>query len=155
SALVLRRPAALRRIRMRGSGGAGARVMRWITHLGGARTTIAIGLALLPFGGATARLGATMLVANALSHVAVPILKRTVVRGRPCDAGGGPLASVAVPDPFSFPSGHTAAATALAASAVLADPLTAVVVAPVAILVGYSRIRLRVHHLSDVIAGAL
>jgi len=129
--------------------------MRWITHLGGACATIAIGLALLPFGGATARLGATMLVANALSHAAVQVLKRTVVRTRPCDGSGQPLAVVDVPDPFSFPSGHTAAATALAACAILADPLAALVAVPLALLVGYSRIRLRVHHLSDVIAGAL
>jgi hypothetical protein len=41
--------------------------MRWITHLGGARATIATGAVLLPFGGATARLGIAVLLANALS----------------------------------------------------------------------------------------
>ena len=35
--------------------------MRWITHLGGARATLAAGMALLPFGGATLRLGLTIL----------------------------------------------------------------------------------------------
>jgi undecaprenyl-diphosphatase len=128
--------------------------MRRLTHLGGARATLGAGLALLPFGGATSRLGLTVLLANALSHAAVQVLKRTVVRGRPCDAGGRPLALVDLPDPFSFPSGHTAAATAVAASVVLAQPLLIALVAPLAALVGYSRIRLRVHYLSDVLAGA-
>jgi undecaprenyl-diphosphatase len=128
--------------------------MRWLTQLGGARAALATGAALLPFGGATTRLGLTMLLANALSHAAVQVLKRTVVRTRPCDAGGRPLALVDLPDPFSFPSGHTAAATAVAASATLADPALAPLVVPLAALIGYSRVRLRVHHVSDVLAGA-
>jgi undecaprenyl-diphosphatase len=129
--------------------------MRWLTHMGGARATIGIGFSLLPFGGGAARMGLTMLVANALSHAAVQVLKRTVVRARPCDTRGHPLALVDLPDPFSFPSGHTAAATALAASATMARPLVGLLAVPLAVLVGYSRVRLRVHYVSDVLAGAL
>jgi undecaprenyl-diphosphatase len=129
--------------------------MRWLTHMGGARATLGIGLSLLPFGGGAARVGLTMLVANALSHAAVQVLKRTVVRARPCDAGGHPLALVDLPDPFSFPSGHTAAATALAVSATMARPLVGLLAVPFAVLVGYTRVRLRVHYPSDVLAGAL
>jgi undecaprenyl-diphosphatase len=126
--------------------------MRWLTHLGGARVTIGAGVALLPLG--DGRLGLTVLLANALSHAAVQILKRTVVRARPCDGDGRSLALVDLPDPFSFPSGHAAAATAVAASLSLARPLLAPLLLPLAALVGYSRVRLRVHHLSDVLAGA-
>jgi undecaprenyl-diphosphatase len=129
--------------------------MRWITHLGGARATLAAGMALLPFGGATLRLGLTVLLANALSHVLVQILKRTVVRARPCDVGGQPLALVNLPDPFSFPSGHAAAAVAVAVSVALAQPLLAALVLPLAALIAYSRVRLRVHYASDVVAGAV
>lgn len=128
--------------------------MRWLTHLGGARATLAAGMALLPFGGATARLGLTVLLANVLSHAAVQVLKRTVVRARPCDVHGQPLALVNLPDPFSFPSGHTAAATAVAASVAFAEPLLTPLVVPLAGLIGYSRVRLRVHYLGDVLAGA-
>ncbi|HXQ28900.1 MAG TPA: phosphatase PAP2 family protein [Gemmatimonadales bacterium] len=128
--------------------------MRWITHLGGARATIASGAVLLPFGGATARLGVAVLLANAISHAAVQVLKRTVVRGRPCDAHGRLLAAVDLPDPFSFPSGHAAAATAVATSVGLAQPALVPVLLPIAALVSYSRVKLHVHHLSDVLAGA-
>jgi undecaprenyl-diphosphatase len=129
--------------------------MRWITHLGGARATLAAGLVLLPFGGETARLGLAVLVANVISHAAVQVLKRTVVRARPCDIGGRPLALVDLPDPFSFPSGHSAAATAVAASITIAEPIYGLIALPLAGLVAYSRVRLRVHHLSDVLVGVL
>jgi undecaprenyl-diphosphatase len=94
-------------------------------------------------------------IANALSHALVQVLKRTVARPRPCDADGRPLALVELPDPFSFPSGHAAAATALAASITLYHPLMGPVVLPLAAVVAWSRVALRVHYLSDVIAGTL
>ena len=43
--------------------------MRWLTHLGGARATLAVGLALIALG--EPRLGLTALLANAGSHVFV------------------------------------------------------------------------------------
>jgi len=128
--------------------------MRWLTHLGGARVTIGAGVVLLPFGGATTRLGLAVLLANSLSHAAVQVLKRTVVRARPCDAHGRSLALVHLPDPFSFPSGHTAAAVSVATTLTLAQPVLGPLLVPLAVLIGYSRVRLRVHYLTDVLAGA-
>jgi undecaprenyl-diphosphatase len=126
--------------------------MRWITHLGGARATIGAGLVLVAAGQVS--LGLAALVANALSHGAVQVLKRVVARPRPCDAMGRPLALVELPDPFSFPSGHAAAVTAVAGTVTLAHPLAGSVLLPLATLVAYSRVALRVHHGSDVVAGA-
>lgn len=128
--------------------------MRWITHLGDAVSTIGIGLVLCLAGGHLAELGRAALLANALSHVAVQILKRTVVRARPCDANGVPLALVGVPDPFSFPSGHSAASMAVAATVARAHPALAPIALPAAALVAFSRVKLRAHHPADVIAGA-
>jgi len=125
--------------------------MRWLTHLGGARFTLGVGLALVAAG--QPRLGLAALLANTGSHLVVQILKRAVARVRPCDASGTPLALVDLPDPHSFPSGHAAAATAVAATVALAHPMIAPVVLPLAGLVAYSRVALRVHHLSDVLAG--
>jgi undecaprenyl-diphosphatase len=127
-------------------------VIRRLTHLGGARATIGAGLALIALGERST--GIAALLANLLSHVPVQILKRVVQRPRPCDALGRPLALVDLPDPFSFPSGHAAAATAVAASVALAHPMAGAVVLPLAGLVAASRVRLRVHHLGDVVAGA-
>jgi undecaprenyl-diphosphatase len=126
-------------------------VIRRITHLGDAAVTISAALLTAALG--EWRLGSAMLVANALSHVPVQILKRLVARPRPSDASGRPLALVPLPDPFSFPSGHAAAITAVTTTATIAHPWLAPVVLPVAALVSYSRVALRVHHASDVLAG--
>lgn len=124
---------------------------RWITHLGGARATIGSGLLLIAVG--EKRLGLAVLVALTLSHVAVQVLKRAVARPRPCDANGHPLALVDLPDPYSFPSGHAAAVSAIATTVTLSEPMLAVLVVPVAVAISASRVALRVHHVSDVVAG--
>jgi undecaprenyl-diphosphatase len=126
--------------------------MRWLTHLGGARATIGIGLALIALG--EQLLGLAALFALTTSHLGVQVLKRAVARPRPCDLAGRPLALIDLPDPFSFPSGHAAAVTAMSGTVVIAHPLLAPVLLPLAALVAASRVRLRVHHLGDVLAGA-
>jgi undecaprenyl-diphosphatase len=125
--------------------------MRWLTHLGGARVTIGIGLGLIAFG--EQLLGLAILFALTTSHVAVQGLKRAVARPRPCDPHGRPLALIDLPDPFSFPSGHAAAVTAVSGTMAIAHPLLAPLLLPLAALVAASRVRLRVHHLGDVLAG--
>ena len=71
---------------------------------------------------------------------------------------------VAMPNDFSFPSAHTAQAVAFALAfvMVMSKDLTGVEVyslwtllALAAGLVGYSRIYLQVHYISDVLAGAV
>lgn len=126
--------------------------LRALTHLGGARITIGASLGLLAAG--QYRLGLATGLANALSHVVVHVLKRKIARPRPCDALGRPLALVELPDPFSFPSGHAAATMAIAGTVTYAHPWMGVVLLPLAGLVAYSRVALRVHHVGDVVAGA-
>lgn len=129
--------------------------MRYLTHLGGARATVGFALILIAVGSTARTAGIAMLIANASSHLAVQILKRLVQRPRPCDARGRPLALVELPDEFSFPSGHTAAATSVALTLALTIPITGLVAIPLAALVAVSRVTLRVHHATDVAAGAL
>jgi undecaprenyl-diphosphatase len=126
--------------------------LRVLTHLGGARVTIGASLALVAAG--EVRLGLATGLANALSHAVVQVLKRKIARPRPCDPFGRPLALVELPDPFSVPSGHAAATAAIAGTVAYAHPWIGAVVLPLAGLVAYSRVALRVHHLSDVLAGA-
>lgn len=127
-------------------------MMRWVTHLGDAWATIGTGLALVAVG--ESRLGLAVLTALTLSHVAVQVLKRAVARPRPCDADGRPLALIDLPDPFSFPSGHAASSMAIAVTVSLREPALAAALLPVAAIVATSRVALRVHYVTDVLAGA-
>jgi undecaprenyl-diphosphatase len=128
-------------------------MMRRLTHLGGARVSIGVGLVLIAAG--EQLLGLAALFALTSSHLVVQLLKRVVARPRPCDANGRPLALIDLPDPFSFPSGHAAAACAISGTIAIAHPLLAPVVLPIAALIAASRVTLRVHHVGDVVAGVL
>jgi len=128
-------------------------MMRKLTHLGGARVSIGIGLILIAAG--EQLLGLAALFALTSSHLLVQLLKRVLARPRPCDANGQPLALIDLPDPFSFPSGHAAAACAVTGTIAIAHPLLAPVLLPIAALISASRVTLKVHHLSDVVAGVL
>lgn len=130
-------------------------MMHLVTHLGGARFTVGLALAFIAFGGALRTAGLAALLANAVSHAAVQVLKRVVARPRPCDASGNPLALVALPDPFSFPSGHAAAATSVGLVFMFVWPFTGIVALPLAAVVAWSRVALRVHYPGDVAGGVL
>ena len=124
---------------------------RAVTHAGSAPITVA--LATLPLLGSaglhTAARGA--LVTLVISHVLVQLVKRSVTRGRPSTTGAATLA--ADPDHFSFPSGHSCAAMAVALAYGLAFPALLSLLLPVALLVGLSRVVLGVHYPGDVLAG--
>lgn len=130
-----------------------ARWWRILTHVGGLRVSVAAVLLPLCAGSTATRSAArTALAALALSHLAVQLVKRTVMRDRPV----GPLiahAHVAVPDCFSFPSGHSCAAMSVAFAYGIAFPPLAAPLVLVASLVGFSRVRLGVHYPGDVLAG--
>jgi undecaprenyl-diphosphatase len=126
--------------------------MRWVTHLGGFWFTTGVSLALLVVD---TRLGLAVLAAVAMSGIVVQILKRGFGRQRPWNVKTDkPLAVIKLPDPFSFPSGHSAAITAVTATVSLYKPVLAPLLLPVAALVAASRVRLLVHFLGDVLAGA-
>ncbi len=123
-----------------------------VTHLGGATATIGIVLAGLVLGDGVLRAAAVdaawVLVTT---HLVAQAIKRTATRPRP--SGMSFDALIAAPDRFSFPSGHSIAASALAFSFSWHLPSLAPALLLLAALVGVSRVRLGVHFPGDVLAG--
>ncbi len=99
---------------------------------------------------ATARLAVVLLAESLLVNQGV---KRLVRRPRPVHDAQRPHA-LRTPSTSSFPSGH--ASSAFTAAGVLADrdPALAPLYYGVAVVVATSRIHVRIHHASDVVAGA-
>lgn len=83
------------------------------------------------------------------------VLKRAIGRKRPCAMEPHCWATLLPPDQFSFPSGHSITAFAVAVSLGLFYPELAVGLMFCAFSVALSRILLGMHFLSDVLAGSL
>lgn len=115
-----------------------------------------MGLIILLFGG-DARFAAVAAAALAEGiGIAVFLrLKKAARRKRPNCFEPHCWATLLPPDQFSFPSGHTITAFAVAVSLSMFYPTLAVGLLFCALSVGASRILLGMHFLSDVLAGAL
>ena len=116
----------------------------------------AMGLVILALGGKTRfdALGAAGL-SSALSLLLFSRLKRLTGRLRPCQIAPHCWATLLPPDQFSFPSGHTMTAFAVAIPLSLFYPTLSIGLLFCALSIAMSRILLGMHFLSDVVAGAL
>jgi undecaprenyl-diphosphatase len=83
------------------------------------------------------------------------MLKGASRRKRPCEIEPHCWAVILPPDKYSFPSGHSITAFAIAFSVGLFYPDLQAPLLAVAVLIASSRIILGMHFLSDVLAGSL
>ena len=96
-----------------------------------------------------------MLVASGLGVCFSVILKQIIKRPRPWVTIPALQERCRRPYDPSFPSGHTFSAFTIAATMAILDPPTALIFMGFAGLIGLSRVYLLVHHISDVVMGAL
>ncbi|HVB34243.1 MAG TPA: phosphatase PAP2 family protein [Patescibacteria group bacterium] len=125
------------------------------TRMGDGWLWAGMAAALLAFGGSFRYLAlATGALAACVGILLFCVLKHTSRRKRPCEIMPHCWATIAPPDRYSFPSGHTIVAfsVVLSIGSFYPDWLLALLAA--ALLIAASRIILGMHFLSDVVAGA-
>ena len=102
------------------------------------------------------RIFLSMLLAMAIAGIAGQVIKRTFPRARPSVKSelrwGGPRFSTKY---HSFPSGHVAASTAFFGVLIFARRRIGVACLPIPILIGFSRMYIGAHYLSDVVCAAV
>jgi undecaprenyl-diphosphatase len=131
-------------------------VARALTHLGDARGWTFVGLAFFAtFDPVGISLGLRLAAAAGLATGLSQGLKRILQRARPDLAIAGFVAEAANPDRFSFPSGHTCAAFAVALAFLGAPSGLGTLFLGLAVGIGASRVYLGAHYPLDVAAGAL
>lgn len=84
-----------------------------------------------------------------------PALKRSLARMRPCDYYPSLARAVEPLDHYSCPSGHAMTAAAFAVSLVAAWPAAAALAASICLVIGWSRVALGHHYVSDVVLGSV
>lgn len=135
--------------------------MRYVSLLGDWPLHAAVGLLLLGLAWRRGseewtRIFLAMLLAMMLAGVADTVIKRTVPRARPSVhtdiRWGGPRFSSKY---HSFPSGHVGASTAFFGVLFIARRRVGLACLSIPILIGFSRMYLGAHYLSDVVCAAV
>jgi undecaprenyl-diphosphatase len=90
-----------------------------------------------------------------ISTILVQLLKRRIIRVRPFEVLENLHIKKIQIDPYSFPSGHTAASFSLAISATLLFSTLGLIFLSLAVTVGISRMYLGVHYPSDVAVAVI
>jgi undecaprenyl-diphosphatase len=102
------------------------------------------------------RIFLSMLLAMVIAGIAGHVIKRTVPRARPSVKSelrwGGPRFSTKY---HAFPSGHVAASTAFFGVLIFARRRVGLACLPIPILIGFSRMYIGAHYLSDVVCAAV
>jgi membrane-associated phospholipid phosphatase len=126
----------------------------WPSHL--ALGLLLLGIAWWRGSKKWTRIFLSMLLALAIAGIAGHVIKRTVPRARPSVKSelrwGGPRFSTKY---HSFPSGHVGASTAFFGVLIFARRRIGLACLPIPILIGFSRMYIGAHYLSDVVCAAV
>jgi len=131
------------------------RVMRAFTAAGNASSWWVMGIGMAAVGGSARRPALLLGTAAVLGTIASQVVKRTAVRARPNPQVLGLSALTEYPDRFSFPSGHTTAAFAVAIALQGEGWMLGPASLSLALGIAMSRVYLGQHYPLDVAAGAL
>jgi undecaprenyl-diphosphatase len=130
-------------------------VMRGLTRLGDTSSYALAALLLCASGEQGRRAAAVLGAAGLTASLLAQVLKRLWRRPRPAVSIAGFSPLVEMPDRFSFPSGHTAVAVAVASAlCALGTGCPPLLALGVAAAIGASRVYLGAHYPLDVLAGA-
>ena len=140
---------------------AGRNFMRYVSLLGDWPLHAAVGLVLIGLAWRRrskewTRIFLAMLLGMMLAGVADAVIKRAIPRARPSvqtdTRWGGPRFSSKY---HSFPSGHVGASTAFFGVLLIARRRVGFVCGGIPVLIGFSRMYLGAHYLSDVVCAAV
>ena len=129
-------------------------IMRSITELGSPIGWTAISLGAMYWEKSINGIGLQLGLVSLCAAFVAKGMKHAFRRTRPCMHSNFPKALAPVPDRWSFPSGHTTSAFAVAFFLLGAPSAAALIFLILAISVACSRIYLGVHFPSDVFGGA-
>jgi len=139
------------------------RAPRWLrvwmvsaTRLGDGWIWYSVGIALLLFGGDLRFIAfAASVSAEAASVALFRIVKDASKRKRPCQLEAHCWSKVLPPDQFSFPSGHSMSAFAIALPLCIFYPQLQAGLLALSLSIAISRVILGMHFVSDVVVGSL
>jgi undecaprenyl-diphosphatase len=139
------------------------RAPRWLrvwmvsaTRLGDGWIWYSVGIALLIFGGDLRFIAiAASASAEAAAVALFRIVKNTSKRKRPCQLEAHCWSKVLPPDQFSFPSGHSMSAFAIAVPLCIFYPELQAPLLALSVSIAVSRVILGMHFVSDVVVGSL
>ena len=139
------------------------RAPRWLriltifaTRLGDGWLWYALGIVLLIYGGERRYVAVGAAAFAAVAGICIfRLLKNKSRRQRPCDILPHCWSEILPPDKYSFPSGHSITAFAIAISVGMFYPELQPPLLAAALLIAFSRIVLGMHFLSDVVVGSV
>lgn len=147
--VVMRAVASAERLRL-------TRIARIATRLGNGwlYPILSIVLALGPVD-APLRFLVAATLSLLVAFIAYPQLKRALRRARPCDYEPSLARDITPLDRYSCPSGHAMTAAAYGVPLIFACPPAAPFVLAVCAVIGWSRIALGHHYVSDILLGTV